>query len=59
MGEWETLPWWQQRVYLDGLTQEFYSDEEQEYGAAGAVTEIDLDDDPGVLAQFGIQMRAV
>lgn len=27
INEWESLPWWQQMVYMEGLREEFYDPE--------------------------------
>lgn len=48
--EWEELPWWQQRVYMAGLREEFYNPEHD--------VETDDDDDWSTLPE-GADVRIV
>lgn len=57
--EWESLPWWQQRVYVESLAEEFGGDQSRE-GRPSADRVLDLDQDgPDVLAQFGMVQQVV
>lgn len=57
--EWESLPWWQQRVYVESLAEEFGDDRPQE-GRPVANKVLDLDQDgPDALSQFGMVQQVV
>jgi len=47
--EWESLPWWQQMVYLDGIHEEFYDSEDDDESSES------LDD----LQQMGVRVQSV
>lgn len=55
--EWEQLPWWQQRVYMESLAEEFGS-EEQRQQVPDRILDLD-EDGPDALAQFGMVKQVV
>jgi hypothetical protein len=51
------LPWWQQRLYVDGLTEELVGVDEPDETPARV---LDLDEDgTDVLEQFGMRRQVV
>lgn len=52
--DWERLPWFQQRAYLEGLKQEFYREEDEETG-----DEQDLTEDWSGLTRLGATVQQV
>lgn len=53
IGEWEALPWWQQQVYLEGLTEELSGGQQQQTGQRQSGGQ---QRDPDDLSRFGMNV---
>lgn len=40
--EWDELPWWQQRAYLDGLRRELAPDDDEDGDGSGEIDAADM-----------------
>jgi hypothetical protein len=50
--EWQALEWWERRLYLEGLNQEFSQDGEGAQQEPGSNTQV-LNGNPGEMAALG------
>lgn len=57
--EWRALPWWEQRVYLEGLTEEFSEDHERAADVHSPGGSTVFDHRPGEFASHGFKERTI